>query len=84
LSGGAAQAIPVPLAGHIGFTTTTKCSPWCGSTDARAEITGADGQLAHGEFSGGGAAATPAILGGGGFFGKTAAATATFEWTARV
>lgn len=84
LTAGIADAVPVSLAGSINFTTTTDCSPWCGGTDAKADIIGAEGWSANGQFQGGGAAATSAVLGGGGVFGKTAAATASFEWWARV
>jgi hypothetical protein len=84
LTAGVAEAVPVSLAGSIEFTTTTNCSPWCGSSEAKANIIGAEGWRANGQFQGGGAAATSAILGGGGFFGKTAAATASFEWWAWV
>lgn len=80
LTAGIAEAVPVSLAGGIEFTTTTNCSPWCGGTEAKANIIGAEGWRANGQFQGGGAAATSAILGGGGFFGKNAAATASFEW----
>lgn len=84
MTAGVAQAVPVPLAGEIDFTTSTDCSPWCGSAEAKANIIGVDGSLANGQFQGAGAASTSAVLGGGGFFGKTAAATASFEWWAWV
>lgn len=84
LTAGVAEAVPVSLTGSIDFTTTTNCSPWCGSSEAKANVIGAEGGRANGQFQGGGAAATSAILGGGGFLGKTAAATASFEWWAWV
>ena len=83
LTTGVAEAVPVSLAGSMDFTTTTNCSPWCGSSEAKANVIGAEGWRANGQFQGGGAAATSAIVGGG-FFGKNAAATASFEWWAWV
>jgi hypothetical protein len=84
LTANVAEAAPVPLAGQISFTVATDCSPWCGSAEAKADVLGVEGKLANGQFQGGGGAATSAILGGGGFLGKTAAATASFKWMARV
>ncbi len=84
LTSGIAEAAAVSLAGSINVSTTTDCSPWCGSSEAKATVIGAEGRRVVGEFQGGGAAATSAILGGGGFFGKTAAATVSFDWYATV
>jgi len=84
LTAGIAQALPVSLAGSINTTPSTDCSPWCGGSDAQANIISFGGSITDGQFQGGGAAATSAILGGGGFFGKTAAATASLEWWAYV
>lgn len=78
-----AVAVPVPLEGSIGASTTTDCSPWCGSTEAQARI-GADSMRVNGQFKGDAGGMTSAVLGGGGFFGKTAAATGTANWWAVV
>lgn len=84
LAGGGALAMPVALDGSVSVGVATDCSPWCGSSEARADVLGSEGQVSQGRVTGGGAAATSAVLGGGGFFGKTAAGTATFEWWAHV
>lgn len=78
-----AVAVPVSLEGSIGATTTTDCSPWCGSTEAQARI-GADSMHVNGQFKGDAGGMTSAVLGGGGFLGKTAAATGTANWWAVV
>jgi len=79
-----AGALPVRVGGSIDMTVTTDCAPWCGTlSSADAVILGAEGQRANGQFTGGGGASTSAIVGGG-LLGKSATATATFEWVVQV
>lgn len=79
-----AQALAVPLEGIFVMSAHTDCSPWCGGSEAQANVTANDGHFVGGQFTGGAGIATSAILGGGGWLGKTAAATASFGWKAIV
>ncbi|HNU11364.1 MAG TPA: hypothetical protein PKJ45_08360 [Rubrivivax sp.] len=79
-----AVASPVLLEGGIGVTTTTECSPWCGTLSSADANIDADSTLVKGQFKGDAGGATSAVLGGGGWFGKAAAGTGTAEWWATV
>lgn len=79
-----AVASAVLLEGGIGVTTTTECSPWCGTLSAADANIDADSTLVNGQFKGDAGGVTSAVLGGGGWFGKAAAGTGTAEWWATV